>query len=70
MSSLDRMDELDELFGEEMEDSSMEISNLTSEIKHNEIETTVEELRITSEITLPSVQKLSSQGMIVTNFYI
>lgn len=71
-------DELDELFGEEIEDSSMEISELTPENDKSEQEedeessiesqetpdTQVAELT-SSEINLPAVQKLSNHGFIV-----
>lgn len=70
-------DELDELFGEEIEDSSMEISNLTPENDKSEQEEDEESsfgsqethdsqvAELASEINLPTVQKLSNQGFIV-----
>lgn len=76
-------DELDELFGEEIEDSQMELSNLKSEKVENEEEETeesemesqevqdrqeTEEVLLTSEINLPTVQKLSNQGLIVIRY--
>lgn len=69
-------DELDELFGEEIEDSSVEISNLIPENDKSEQEEDEEssiepqetqdtqETQV-SEINLPTVQKLSNQGFIV-----
>lgn len=77
-------DELDELFGEEIEDSQMELSNLkTEKVEHEEEEIEesemesqevqdrqeTEEVRLTSEINLPTVQKLSNQGLIVIKYY-
>ena len=73
-------DELDELFGEDVEDSSMEISNLIpeniesdqekddealneSQDSQNRLE--AQETRLISEINLPTIQKLSNQGLIV-----
>lgn len=77
-------DELDEIFGEEIEDSQMELSNLkTEKVEHEEEEIEesemesqevqdrqeTEEVRLTSEINLPTVQKLSNQGLIVIKYY-
>lgn len=73
-------DELDELFGEEMEveDSStiieepLRVSKLSdSESESQNSEAEEEELTFTNEInelTLPSIQKPSSQGLIVIIF--
>ena len=77
-------DELDELFGEEPEDSPMELTNSPPENDETEKEEEeessiesqetqdrqeVEQTQLTSEINLSTIQKLSNQGLIVTTLY-
>ena len=76
-------DELDELFGEEPEDSPMELTNSPPENGETEKEEEessiesqetqdrqeVEQTQLTSEINLSTIQKLSNQGLIVTTLY-